>query len=136
MVEQLEDNIDDLDENLEPLLKAGLFATTKTLPVLEKAKLYVVVVYAIESLLFCKLRRSPETGLILAAAYLRLHGVAAKEHAVFRELTRVKQYFEKIKLAEEGAVKPRENLSLNKEAAGRIISHALVGHKNGSEHSY
>jgi hypothetical protein len=41
-------------------------------------------------------------------------------------LTRVKQYFEKIKIAEEGPTKPRENLTLNKEAAGRVIKHALV----------
>jgi len=61
-------------------------------------------------------------------AYLKLHGVAVKEHAVFRELTRVKQYFEKIKEAEEGPAKRRENLSLNKQAAGRFIKQALVGH--------
>jgi hypothetical protein len=59
-------------------------------------------------------------------AYLRLNGVQAKEHPVFKELTRVKQYFEKIKVAEAGPTKPRENLSLNKEAAGRVIKHALV----------
>ena len=59
-------------------------------------------------------------------AYLRLNGVQAKEHPVFNELTRVKQYFEKVKDAETGGVKPRENLSLNKQAAGRIIKYALV----------
>jgi exosome complex protein LRP1 len=52
-VEHLEDNIDDLEENLEPLLAAALSATTKKLPVLDKAKLYVLIVYSIESLLFC-----------------------------------------------------------------------------------
>jgi exosome complex protein LRP1 len=60
-------------------------------------------------------------------AYLRLNGVQAKEHPVFKELTRVKQYFEKIKVAEAGPTKPRENISLNKQAAGRIIKHALAG---------
>lgn len=49
----------------------------------------------------------------------------ARNHPVFRELTRVKQYFEKIKSVEFGDMK-RENLSLNKPAAGRIIKHALV----------
>jgi exosome complex protein LRP1 len=39
----------------------------------------------------------------------------------------VKQYFEKIKVAEAGPTKPRENISLNKQAAGRIIKHALAG---------
>jgi exosome complex protein LRP1 len=67
-------------------------------------------------------------------AYLRLNGVKAKDHPVFKELTRVKQYFEKIKVVEEGPTKPRENLSLNRQAAGRVIKHALVraSHTNGN----
>lgn len=54
LVEQLEDNIDELEESLEPLLSASLTVTTKTLPLLDRAKLYVLVVYTIESLLFCE----------------------------------------------------------------------------------
>ena len=57
-------------------------------------------------------------------AYLRLNGVDAKEHPVFRELTRVKQYFDKIKDAETGD-DPRPT-NLDKPAAGRFIKHALV----------
>jgi exosome complex protein LRP1 len=72
--------------------------------------------------------------LTILQAYLRLHGVQAKEHAVFTELTRVKQYFEKVKATEEGPTKPRQNLSLNKQAAGRIIKHALVCGYNGHLH--
>jgi exosome complex protein LRP1 len=56
---------------------------------------------------------------------LKLHGVDAKQHPVFVELTRVKQYFEKIKIAETGPAK-RENLSLDKQAAERFIRHAIV----------
>ena len=59
-------------------------------------------------------------------AYLRLNGVNAKEHPVFRELTRVKQYFEKIKAAETVSDKSRPNTQLNKAAANRFIKHALV----------
>jgi exosome complex protein LRP1 len=55
LVEHLEDNIDELVENLEPLLSAALATTTKKLPLLDKAKLYVLIVYSIESLLFCEL---------------------------------------------------------------------------------
>ena len=54
LVEHLEDNIDELEESLEPLLSATLTATTKKLPLLDNAKLYVLIVYSIESLLFCK----------------------------------------------------------------------------------
>ncbi|KAL8985566.1 MAG: hypothetical protein Q9205_000768 [Flavoplaca limonia] len=62
---------------------------------------------------------------LMAVAYLRLNGTDAKEHAVFRELTRVKQYFQKIQDVEKiGST--RENLSLDKVAAGRMISHVLV----------
>jgi len=57
-------------------------------------------------------------------AYLRLNGTNAKEHPVFRELTRVKQYFEKIKLAESAGAKP--TTQIDKAAAGRFIKHALV----------
>lgn len=63
------------------------------------------------------------------SAYLRLHGVDAKQHPVFRELTRVKQYFEKIK-ALETEPEPR-TMTLDKEAVGRFIKHGLVGcHRN------
>jgi exosome complex protein LRP1 len=58
-------------------------------------------------------------------AYLRLNGVQARAHPVFTELTRVKQYFEKIKLV-ENPVGKRENLSVDKGAASRIIKAGLV----------
>jgi exosome complex protein LRP1 len=54
LLEQLEDNIDELEEGLEPLLSAALAVTTTKLPLIDKAKLYVLVVYTIESLLFCE----------------------------------------------------------------------------------
>ncbi|KIW49154.1 hypothetical protein PV05_10858 [Exophiala xenobiotica] len=114
LAEQLEDNIEDLEDSLGAILETdGAFAaTTKKLPLLERAKLNVLVVYAIESLLF---------------SYLKLHGVDAKEHAVFRELTRVKQYFEKIKTADADPTTSHPTVTLNKEAAGRVIKHALAG---------
>jgi exosome complex protein LRP1 len=57
-------------------------------------------------------------------AYLRLHGVDAKQHPVFRELTRVRQYFAKIKDLE---TEPEQrSMTLDKEAAGRFIKHGLV----------
>jgi len=49
----LDDEIDDLSESLAPLLQKALSATTSKLPLLDKAKLYVLVTYAIESVLFC-----------------------------------------------------------------------------------
>ena len=62
--------------------------------------------------------------MLTCKAYLRLNGVNSKEHPVFRELTRVKQYFEKIKAAESAGI--TRNIALDKAAAGRFIKNALV----------
>jgi len=104
--------IDDLEDSLAPLLDAALSASTSKLPLLDKAKLYVLATYAIESLLF---------------SYLRLDGANAKSHPVFTELTRVKQYFDKIKVAESAGVRPA--VTLDKGAAGRFIKHGLAGNE-------
>lgn len=59
-------------------------------------------------------------------AYLRLHGVKARDHPVFIELTRVKQYFDKIKKAENPEdFKPA--VTLDKGAAKRFIAAGLSG---------
>ena len=54
---------------------------------------------------------------------MRLNGVNAKEHPVYRELTRVKQYFDKIKDIE---FPMQKTLELDKYAGARFIKHALV----------
>ena len=64
--------------------------------------------------------------LTYTIAFIRLHGVSAKDHPIFRELSRVKQYFEKLKGVETLGQKPI-NLHLNQAAADRVIKHALVG---------
>ncbi|CAG8905335.1 unnamed protein product [Penicillium egyptiacum] len=110
LLEQLDDNVDDLEGVLEPLLASTLLKGSNKLPVMDKAKLHVLITYTLESLIF---------------SYLRLHGVDAKQHPVFRELTRVKQYFEKIKTLE---TEPEERpMTLDKAAAGRFIKHGLSG---------
>lgn len=53
LLEQLDDNIDDLEDVLAPLLRGALSDTAARLPLLDKAKLYVLVTYALESILFC-----------------------------------------------------------------------------------
>lgn len=54
-----------------------------------------------------------------------MKGINAREHAVFQELIRVKQYLQKVKGVEDRD-KERGTASLDKDAAGRIIKHALV----------
>jgi len=58
LLEQLDEEIDDLEESLDPLLKTALSETASKLPLLDKAKLFVLVTYAIESILFCELTPS------------------------------------------------------------------------------
>jgi exosome complex protein LRP1 len=53
LLEQLDDEIDDLEDSLAPVLKSALSTTSSKLPLLDKAKLYVLVTYAIESMIFC-----------------------------------------------------------------------------------
>ena len=53
LIDTLDDNIDDLEEALEPLLQSALSDTAGKLPLLDKAQLYVLVTYAIESIMFC-----------------------------------------------------------------------------------
>ncbi|KAL8794781.1 MAG: hypothetical protein Q9195_002735 [Heterodermia aff. obscurata] len=110
LIEQLDDNIDDLEDALAPLIKGILSDAASTLPLVDKAQLYVLITYAIESIIF---------------SFLRLNGINAKEHPVFRELTRVKLYFDKINNVDSGDSK-RETI-LNMPAAGRFIKHALAG---------
>lgn len=109
LVEELVESIDGLEEALAPLLKASLASISSRIPLLDKAKFYTLATYAIESILF---------------SYLRINGVNAKEHAVFKELTRVKEYFAKIKTTETGPT-PR-TMTLDKAAAARFIKHDLA----------
>ncbi|KAI4264590.1 MAG: hypothetical protein L6R42_000294 [Xanthoria sp. 1 TBL-2021] len=116
LLEILDDDIDELEETLAPVTKHALGDAASKLPLLDKAQLYILVTYAIESILF---------------SYLRLNGIDAREHAVFRELTRVKQYFQKVEDVEKMGSR-RENLSLDKAAAGRIIKHALGNNQHNA----
>lgn len=116
LIEDLEVNIDELTHSLSPLLSPPLSTTASSLPLLDKAKLYVLAAYAIESLLFSTLQAS---------------GASAKEHAVFPELARLKGYFGKIKEVEErgakGSAEARSRLDVG--AAQRFIKHGLAGNQ-------
>ena len=118
LIESLSSEIDDLETSLSPLLTTPITSLTTRLPILDKSKLYVLSTYAIESLLF---------------SYIRLSGADARSHPVFTELARVKQYFDKIKNAENPqAAKPRD-LRLDKGAAKRFITAALAGNRSYDE---
>ncbi|KAK0717058.1 hypothetical protein B0T26DRAFT_608631, partial [Lasiosphaeria miniovina] len=110
-LDQLDSGLIELQNVLKPLL-GDIADVSSKLPLLDKAKLYVLVSYAIESLLFSS---------------LRLNEVETKNHAIFSELTRVKQYFNKIQKLETPAAE-RES-TLNTEAAIRFVRSDLSGDK-------
>jgi exosome complex protein LRP1 len=114
LVEDLEVNIDELSTALEPLLAKPLHTTASSLPLLDKAKLYVLAAYSIEALLFSALKAS---------------GVNATEHAVFKEIARLKGYNSKIKEIEERGIKgsAEGRARLDVGAAQRFIKHGLAG---------
>ncbi|KAF2969053.1 hypothetical protein GQX73_g4518 [Xylaria multiplex] len=110
-LENLDDAVDNLEEALQPLVDNVTDVASK-LPLLDKAKFYVLMTYSIESMLF---------------SALRLNEVDAKEHPIFKELSRVRQYFDKIKNIEFPPQKPEQ--SINKEAAIRFIRSDLADNK-------
>lgn len=117
-LESLSTSISSLNQALSPLLSQPHSTLTSSLPLLDKAKLHILTTYAIESLLF---------------SALTLSGVDAKEHPVYRELTRVRQYFDKIKEAEEAGGSDGKDgegrMRVDKDAAGRMIKAGLSGNE-------
>ncbi|KAH6630295.1 Sas10/Utp3/C1D family-domain-containing protein [Chaetomium sp. MPI-SDFR-AT-0129] len=111
-LDQLEEQLKAAEEALAPLL-GDIDDISSKLPLLDKAKLNVLVAYTLESLLF---------------SALRLNGVDAKNHPVFTELSRVKQYMDKIEKLENPPAE-REN-SLNTEAAARFLKSDLGDNKD------
>ncbi|KAM0718123.1 hypothetical protein Q7P37_006455 [Cladosporium fusiforme] len=110
LVDDMSGSIDDLESALAPLLNASLSASTSKLPLLDKAKLYILATYAIDSVLF---------------SCLRLNGQNMKDHPVAQELMRVRSYFQKVKEAENGPA--QRTATLDKDAAARFIKHGLSG---------
>ena len=85
----------------------GHAAAAMHLPLLDKAKLHVLASFALESSLYCS---------------LGLAGVDARNHAVFRELQRVRQYMTKIDTAEKTSNESQKPTSrLDKAAAIRFV---------------
>ncbi|KAJ2902762.1 hypothetical protein MKZ38_000116 [Zalerion maritima] len=85
LIANLDDDLDNLEDALAPLMD-DLSGTANKLPLFDKARLYIWATYAIENIMFSS---------------LRLNGVDAREHKVFGELSRVRQYFHKIARLQE-----------------------------------
>lgn len=107
-VSALSNSLDELEEKLEPLFSKPLEETIGSLETLQQTKLQVLLPYLVNDLIFI---------------YLKTKGIDPKTHPVVAELERVRQYFAKIKDAEE----PEKSRTavVDKAAAARFIKHAI-----------
>ncbi|KAI0360971.1 C1D-domain-containing protein [Trametes cingulata] len=123
-LDSLNDSLDDLEEKLQPLLAQTLPESLLPLETIQQVKLNVAIPYLVYDLIFI---------------YLKTRGIDPKTHPVVAELDRVRQYFDKIKNAEDP--EKRKN-AVDKAAANRFIKHAIAqvraqrppGDNEGSSH--
>ncbi|KAI0684769.1 hypothetical protein BC835DRAFT_1388170 [Cytidiella melzeri] len=112
-ISALEESLDELEAQLEPLFAQTLSETIVGLENIQQAKLQVALPYLVYDLIFI---------------YLKTKGVDPKTHPVIAELDRVRQYFGKIKDAEDPA---KRKLAVDKNVASRFIKHAIAQVKYG-----
>ncbi|KAI0095229.1 hypothetical protein BDY19DRAFT_1044799 [Irpex rosettiformis] len=109
----LDDSLDELEAQLEPLFAQTLPETIIGLDKIQQAKLQVDLPYLVYDLVFI---------------YLKTKGVDPKTHPVITELDRIRQYFGKIKDAEDPE---KRRLAVDKGVANRFIKHAIAQVKFG-----
>ncbi|OJT12042.1 Nuclear nucleic acid-binding protein C1D [Trametes pubescens] len=107
-LDSLNDSLDDLEERLEPLLAQTLPESLLPLDTIQQVKLNVALPYLVYDLIFI---------------YLKTRGIDPKTHPVVAELDRVRQYFDKIKNAEDPE---KRKTTVDKAAANRFIKHAIA----------
>ncbi|KAI0049277.1 C1D-domain-containing protein [Auriscalpium vulgare] len=105
-------SLGELETALEPLFAQSLPETVLGLETIQQAKLQVAIPYLVYDLVFI---------------YLKTQGIDPKTHPVIAELDRVRQYFDKIKEAEDPA---KRQFAVDKAAATRFIKHAINQAKN------
>ncbi|KAH9837349.1 uncharacterized protein C8Q71DRAFT_597725 [Rhodofomes roseus] len=107
-VAALNGSMDDLETQLEPLLAQTLPESLVGLETIQQAKLQVALPYLVYDLIFI---------------YLKTRGIDPKTHPVISELDRIRQYFDKIKNAEDPQ---KRTATVDKAAANRFIKHAIA----------
>ncbi|THG99876.1 hypothetical protein EW026_g2567 [Hermanssonia centrifuga] len=101
----LNNSLDELEATLEPLFSQTLPESVVGLEKIQQAKLQVALPYVLYDLVFI---------------YLKTRGIDPKAHPVIAELDRVRQYFDKIKDAEDPA----------KSAYGLFLDRTVIEYKN------
>ncbi|KAI0726144.1 hypothetical protein C8Q72DRAFT_784275 [Fomitopsis betulina] len=107
-VAALDSSLDDLESQLEPLLAQTLPESLVGLETIQQAKLQIALPYLVYDLIFI---------------YLKTRGIDPKTHPVITELDRIRQYFDKIKNAEDPA---KRTMTVDKAAANRFIKYAIA----------
>ncbi|KTW30354.1 hypothetical protein T552_00827 [Pneumocystis carinii B80] len=108
LIDNLKERIFCLENNIFNNELNNISGHVSKLSVLDKAKFYITLCYAMNSLIFM---------------ILKLNQVDLKNHGVMKELKRVEEYVLKIKEIEMS--NSERTMVLNKQAARRIIAHDL-----------
>ncbi|KAJ2008690.1 hypothetical protein GGI04_000821 [Coemansia thaxteri] len=118
-VDQFTAAIDQVQQALGPMLQQPLGEVIPRLSTIQRCELEALVAYSIDTLFWI---------------FLKVNGVAAKEHPVMKELQRVQRYIAKIKAAKSGSDEEnssskqddsRRSMQVDKKAADRVIRNAI-----------
>ncbi|RDD40729.1 Nuclear nucleic acid-binding protein C1D [Trichoplax sp. H2] len=113
-VQELNSSIDKVDKILDQIITNQFADNIDKLELLDQAKAYLVVTYAMNSLYWM---------------YLNTQGISPKDHPVKQELDRIRTYMNKVQaLYDKRKAKNRYALlamKVDKKAAGLIIKSAL-----------
>ncbi|KAK7465556.1 hypothetical protein VKT23_005531 [Stygiomarasmius scandens] len=101
-------SLQELESQLDPLFSQTFSETLLALEPIQQAKLQTTIPYVVYDLIFI---------------YLKSRGIDPKTHPVIAELDRIRQYFNKIKDAENP---PTRTTQVDKAAASRFIKHAIT----------
>jgi hypothetical protein len=71
LIDELAENIDSLQEVITPVFKDAITQSAGRLPLLDRAKLYVLLAYSIESIIFCSSHMYIATLLWSFLAYMK-----------------------------------------------------------------
>ncbi|EKM61415.1 uncharacterized protein PHACADRAFT_24615 [Phanerochaete carnosa HHB-10118-sp] len=130
-IRALDASLDELEAKLEPLFAQTLPEAVVGLEKIQQAKLQVALPYLVYDLIFSAsitpLYRT-QVSSVFAEVYLKTRGVDPKTHHVVQELDRVRQYFDKIKNAEDPT---KQRMAIDKGVANRFIKHAIAQVKVG-----
>jgi len=111
--DKLDSNIKEIEQQLAPFFEVPNQDLEESLSPLEKAKLSIIVAYAINTLFY---------------SYLKTQGISPQDHPVKKELERIKLYIKKLQNVTELQKGPKSRI--DREAADRFIARELNQNKN------